>query len=116
MIGFNDSISFFLPAHDPTLLLLTGQWIVDAVNSYSQRFLPTLGMNGNFGGLAGSVGLPTGAVTSANQAAMVGQGMGGGSVAMQYFGASPSMALSSDDGSGNIFHSRFFQMFGLKGA
>jgi hypothetical protein len=81
-------------SHDPTLLLLTGQWIVDAVNNYIQRFVPYAGMNGNFGAVAASVGLPTGVVGSAYQASMVGQGNGGGALAIQNFPFNPNWTMA----------------------
>jgi hypothetical protein len=81
--------------HDPTAAPRSGQWVADAANSYSQRFLPTLGRNSNFGGLAESVGLPPGIVASQNPAAMAGLGHGGAALTMQPYGLNTKWPLAA---------------------
>ncbi len=97
----------YLISHDPTVLLMTDQWITDAVNTYSQRFLPYLGMTGNYGAVGASVGLDPGGVANLHNASLTGQGNGGGTMTLQSpyastFGLTPATTLGTGTSIGGI--------------
>ncbi len=95
-------------SHDPVLLLMTDQWIVDAVNTYNQRFLPYAGMTGYYGAVGASVGLDPGGVANLHNGFLTGQGNGGGTMTLQgpyasTFNITPYTTLGMGSSIGGVF-------------